>query len=157
VISASLIKPNYVLMEKYFIVDDDNNRVTGRAVVTGKATYTAEHQVAGVTYGVLVGSTIAAGTVAAIDTGAAERAPGVLKVITHQNSYKVPGYDYGANPVKGPTGGKGLQVFNGNTIYFAGQPIALVIGDHYEASEKGLTRGVGVHAGHANFGDHGCC
>ena len=35
--------------------------------------------------------------------------------------------------------------------------VAKVIGDHYEASEQGLTRGVGVHAGHANFGDHGCC
>ena len=31
------------------------------------------------------------------------------------------------------------------------------VADHYEASEKGLTRGVGVHEGHAAFGDHGCC
>jgi xanthine dehydrogenase YagR molybdenum-binding subunit len=119
-------------MDKYFFADDDNNRVTGRAVVTGKAKYAAEHDVEGVTYGVLVGSTIAKGTVTAIDVKAAEKAPGVLKVITHENSYKVPGYDYGANPVKGPTGGKGLQVFNGNTIFFAGQPIALVIADTYE-------------------------
>jgi acetylornithine deacetylase/succinyl-diaminopimelate desuccinylase-like protein len=35
--------------------------------------------------------------------------------------------------------------------------VAKVIADHYEASEKGLTKGVGVHEGHANFGDHGCC
>jgi acetylornithine deacetylase/succinyl-diaminopimelate desuccinylase-like protein len=35
--------------------------------------------------------------------------------------------------------------------------VARVIADHYDASEKGLTRGVGVHEGHANFGDHGCC
>jgi len=35
--------------------------------------------------------------------------------------------------------------------------VAKVIGDHYEASEKGLTRGVGVQAGHTAFGDHGCC
>jgi acetylornithine deacetylase/succinyl-diaminopimelate desuccinylase-like protein len=35
--------------------------------------------------------------------------------------------------------------------------VAKVIADHYDASEQGLTRGVGVHAGHANFGDHGCC
>jgi acetylornithine deacetylase/succinyl-diaminopimelate desuccinylase-like protein len=35
--------------------------------------------------------------------------------------------------------------------------VAKVIADHYEASEQGLTRGVGVHEGHANFGDHGCC
>jgi len=35
--------------------------------------------------------------------------------------------------------------------------VAQVIGDHYEASEKGLTRGVAVHEGNAHFGDHGCC
>ena len=35
--------------------------------------------------------------------------------------------------------------------------VAKVIGDHYEASEKGLTRGVAVHEGNAHFGDHGCC
>jgi acetylornithine deacetylase/succinyl-diaminopimelate desuccinylase-like protein len=35
--------------------------------------------------------------------------------------------------------------------------VAKVIADHYDASVQGLTRGVGVHEGHANFGDHGCC
>lgn len=35
--------------------------------------------------------------------------------------------------------------------------VAKVIGDHYEASEKGLTRGVAAQAGHTAFGDHGCC
>lgn len=118
-------------MEKFFF-EDDNNRVTGKAVVTGKAKYAAEHELEGVAYGVLVGSTIAKGNIVTIDTKAAEKAPGVLKVITHENSFKVAGYDYGANPVKGPTGGRGLQVFNGNAIYFAGQPIALVIADTYE-------------------------
>ena len=35
--------------------------------------------------------------------------------------------------------------------------VARVIADHYEASQKGETRGVGVHEGKAHFGDHGCC
>ena len=35
--------------------------------------------------------------------------------------------------------------------------VARVIADHYQASEKGLTRGVGVVAGDSSFGDHGCC
>jgi len=35
--------------------------------------------------------------------------------------------------------------------------VAKVIGDHYDASEKGLTRGVAVHEGNAHFGEHGCC
>ena len=35
--------------------------------------------------------------------------------------------------------------------------VARVVADHYQASEKGLTRGVGVQAGASSFGDHGCC
>ncbi len=35
--------------------------------------------------------------------------------------------------------------------------VARVLADHHAASEKGLTRGVGVHEGQAHFGDHGCC
>lgn len=35
--------------------------------------------------------------------------------------------------------------------------VARVIADHYQASNRGETRGVGVHEGKAQFGDHGCC
>ena len=35
--------------------------------------------------------------------------------------------------------------------------VARVIAEHFTASGKGLTRGVGVAAGAAEFGDHGCC
>jgi xanthine dehydrogenase YagR molybdenum-binding subunit len=113
---------------------DKNDRVTGKAVVTGIAKYAAEHELNNITYGILVGSTIASGSITIIDTKAAERAPGVISVITYLNSPKVPGYDYdaGSNPVKGPAGGKGLQIFNGPYIYFSGQPIALVIADTIE-------------------------
>lgn len=121
-------------MNKFFdkkFVDEDD-RVTGKAVVTGAAKYAAEHEMKDIVYGVLVGCTIAKGSIRAIETKAAEKAPGVLAVITHLNSPKVPGYDAGANPVKGPTGGRGLEIFNGNTIYYNGQPIALVIADTFE-------------------------
>jgi len=111
---------------------DDEDRVTGRAVVTGKATYAAEHQVDNLVYGVLVSSTVASGIITKLDTGAAERAPGVLSVVSHLNSPKVPSYDYSVNPAKGPTAGRSLQVFNGNRVYFAGQPIALVVADSFE-------------------------
>ncbi|MGZ8538643.1 MAG: xanthine dehydrogenase family protein molybdopterin-binding subunit, partial [Flavisolibacter sp.] len=111
---------------------EEGDRVNGRAVVTGKAKYAAEHDIKDLMYGVLVGSTIAKGSISAMDTKAAEKSPGVIAVINHLNSIKVPGYDAGGNPVKGPTGGRPLEVFNGNTIYFYGQPIALVIADTIE-------------------------
>lgn len=120
---------NNILDKKFF---DDDDRVTGRAVVTGAAQYAAEHDLPNICYGVLVGSTITSGSIAAINTKPAENAPGVLAVITHLNAPKIPGYDAGANPVKGPTGGRGLEIFNGPYIYFNGQPIALVIADSFE-------------------------
>ena len=64
------------------------SRIDGRLKVTGAARYSAEFTPAGMVYGVLVGSTITKGTIRAIDTKAAERAPGVLAVITHLNSPK---------------------------------------------------------------------
>ena len=35
--------------------------------------------------------------------------------------------------------------------------VSRVLQKHYEASEQGLTQGVGVAAGESRFGDHGCC
>jgi len=118
---------------------DGPDRVDGKAKVTGAAKFSAEFDLPRLTYGVLVASTIAKGSITALDTKEAEKAPGVLAIITHLNSPKVPGYDAGANPVKGPTGGKGLQVFGDNTIYFNGQPIALVIADTFERAVYGAS------------------
>src|SRR5689334_3221940 len=101
---------------------DDDDRVDGRAKVTGKADYAAEHQLPGLVYGVLTGSTIANGTITAIDIKAAEKAPGVLAVITHLNAPKIPGYDQGQNPTQGQNRGGGLRIFNDNIIRFNGQP-----------------------------------
>jgi acetylornithine deacetylase/succinyl-diaminopimelate desuccinylase-like protein len=47
-----------------------------------------------------------------------------------------------------------LHIPTGKRVTMA---VAQVIAEHYEASKKGLTRGVGVAAGGARFGDHGCC
>ena len=116
------------------ILFDKNDRVTGRAVVTGIAKYAVEHDLRNITYGVLAGSTIANGSIISMDIKAAERAPGVIAVITHLNTPKVPAYDYdaGSKPITDPSAGKGLQIFNGPYIYFNGQPIALVIADTIE-------------------------
>src|SRR4051812_46333930 len=109
---------------------DGMSRIDGRLKVTGAAKYAAEYTVEGLTYGVLVGSTITNGTITAMDTKAAEHAPGVLAVITHLNSPKVPGFQPDPSkpaPKKGP-----LKIFDDNKIVFNGQPIALVIADTYE-------------------------
>ncbi|HEV2479732.1 MAG TPA: xanthine dehydrogenase family protein molybdopterin-binding subunit [Puia sp.] len=103
------------------------NRVDGRLKVTGGAKYSGEYKQPGLTYSVLVPATITSGTVTAMDTRAAERAPGVVAVITVFNAPKVPGFQPGAaKPVRG------LKLFNDNKVYFNGQPIALVIAETFE-------------------------
>ncbi|MGZ3814136.1 MAG: xanthine dehydrogenase family protein molybdopterin-binding subunit [Mucilaginibacter sp.] len=103
------------------------SRVDGRLKVTGAAKYSAEYDIKGVTYAVLVGSTIAKGTITTLDTKAATSAPGVLTVITYLNCPNVPGYHIDNPPPKGP-----LKIFVDEKIYFNGQPIAMVIADTFE-------------------------
>lgn len=67
-----------------------------------------------------------------LDTRSAERAPGVLAVITHLNAPKLPGYQTGKDPSKPPTSGQPLRIFYDNEIFYYDQPIALVIADTYE-------------------------
>ena len=69
------------------------DRVDGVQKVTGAAKFSAEYHFPGMVYGVLAESTIAKGTITAMDTKAAENAPGVLAVITHLNCPKLPGYE----------------------------------------------------------------
>ena len=110
------------------------DRVDGKQKVTGTARFSAEHVVPGLTYGVLVCSTITKGSIKAIDTKAAEKAPGVLTVLSHFNSPKVPGFDppKPANKDEKPKEWDGLKIFYNDKIYFNGQPIAVVVADTYE-------------------------
>src|SRR5687768_6389047 len=122
-------------MDKNYFYADSNDpidRVDGKAKVTGTATYAAEYKVPKFVYGFLVGSTIAKGRIKNIDIKSAERAPGVLAVLTHQNAPKIPGYQTGKDPSKPPTAGQPLRIFYNEEIFYYDQPIALVIADTYE-------------------------
>lgn len=121
-------------MNDYFLYTGDTaapaDRVDGKDKVTGAARYAAEHHLPGMTYGVIVASTIAKGKIRSLDTKAAERAPGVLAVLSHVNTPKVPGF---APPDKPDARGwQGLKIFYDNTIYSNGQPIAIAVADTYE-------------------------
>jgi len=108
-------------------------RVDGRLKVTGAAKYSAEYTPAGLTYGVLVGSTITKGSITAIDTKAALKAPGVLAIITHLNAPKVPGDQPEKDKKAGDKGA--LKVFYDDKIYYNGQPVAIVIADTFERAQ----------------------
>ncbi len=108
------------------------DRVDGKQKVTGAAKYSAEYKLDNLCYAVLVDSTIAKGSITDIDIKQAEKAPGVLSVLTYKNAPKIPAYDTGNNPAKPPTGGEPYRIFQNAQIYFAGQPIAVVVADTYE-------------------------
>src|SRR5215472_8992304 len=62
------------------------DRVDGRLKVTGAARYPSDFSLPDMTHAALVRSTIAAGTIARLDTDRAAASPGVLAVITHENA-----------------------------------------------------------------------
>ena len=110
----------------------EDDRVDAREKVTGTAKFSAEYDFPNLSYGVLVGSTIAKGTIASIDSRAAERAPGVLSVITYRNAPKLPGYGSSPESEQQATWSGGLKILYDQKIHYYGQPIALVVADTLE-------------------------
>jgi len=105
------------------------NRVDGRLKVTGEAKYAAEFALPNVAHAVIVTSTIAKGRVRRVDTAAAERAPGVLAVLTPQNAPRLP------QPQAGSGGGPVMRVptiLQDDAVHYNGQPIGVVIADTLE-------------------------
>ena len=119
---------------KKIVLGEPLSRVDGKLKVTGGAKYSGEYKLPGLVYGVLVPASIACGKVTSMDTRAAERAPGVLAVLTPFNAPKVAGFQPGA--ANAP---RGLKLFNDNLIYFNGQPIALVVGETFERATYAAT------------------
>lgn len=114
------------------------SRVDGRLKVTGGARYAAEFQFKDMTYGVLVLSTVARGQIIKIDTTAAEKAPGVLAVITHRNAGKVALPDK-AKALVDPKVGRPLQPLQDDQVHYHGQPIAVVVADSFERATHAAT------------------
>jgi len=109
------------------------SRVDGRAKVTGAAQYAAEYQAPDLCYGVVVSGTAAKGRIKSIDTSAAMAAPGVIDVITHENRPKMRSNDLAFKDMTAPAGSP-FRPFFSDRIFYSGQPIALVIGETFEAA-----------------------
>ena len=81
----------------------------------------------GLVYAALAESTIPAGTVRHIETAAAERAPGVLLVLTHNSAPKLPYKAFEQRPAVEPVSGEPLRALQDAEVKFCGQPIAIVV------------------------------
>jgi xanthine dehydrogenase YagR molybdenum-binding subunit len=106
------------------------DRVDGRLKITGAAKYAADYAMKDLAYAVAVQSTIAKGSVRRIEISEAEKAPGVLAVITGANAPKMhmPKNDFGSSTKLG----EARPLFEDDRIYYAGQYLALVIADSLE-------------------------
>jgi xanthine dehydrogenase YagR molybdenum-binding subunit len=122
------------------------SRADGRLKVTGGARYTADIPVAGAAHAAIVYSTIADGRTVSIDTAAAEKQPGVIAIFTCRNMPRM-------NPTPKPWShlrphGQGYLPLQDDKIYYAGQPIALVVADTLaQASHAGTLIEVQYDAG----------
>jgi xanthine dehydrogenase YagR molybdenum-binding subunit len=116
------------------------DRIDGRAKVTGAARYSAEIALPNMAYAVLVGAEVPSGRIIGISTTEAERAEGVLAVLTHRNLLRV-----AAQPPLFPSlfghaaPGETFFPMQDELVRYAGQPVAMVVADSLERAQHAAT------------------
>ncbi len=123
------------LSEADRIIGKPIDRLDGVPKVTGRALFSAEYPLEHLTYASLAYSTIAKGSIKSIEIDAAQRAPGVIAVITHQNAPKMENPPLSSPSGGTDTAGSKANVLNTDEIYWNGQPVALVVADTLERAE----------------------
>jgi xanthine dehydrogenase YagR molybdenum-binding subunit len=104
-------------------------RIDGPLKTTGTALYAVDYDFPRLVHAIAVQSTIGKGKIRSLDASAAERMPGVLLVLHHDNMEKVyrlfRGQDEGNMSESRPP-------FEDNAIYYWGQYVAVVVADTLE-------------------------
>jgi xanthine dehydrogenase YagR molybdenum-binding subunit len=111
-------------------------RRDARLKVTGEARYPADVPVSNPAYAYLVTSTIARGRIDRIDLGGARAVPGVLDILTHENTTELKVVPFGGGGPGPATSIQGL----GPDIAQAGQIVAVVLADTFEAAQEGARK-----------------
>jgi xanthine dehydrogenase YagR molybdenum-binding subunit len=115
-------------------------RVDGPAKVTGAARYSAEITLPNTAYLAIVGATIAAGRVAAVDADAARAAEGVLAVLTHDDLPKIAAQPHLLPSLVGfAAPGESFFPMQDDLVHYAGQPVVLVVAETYEQAQYAAT------------------
>ncbi|MEQ6249858.1 xanthine dehydrogenase family protein molybdopterin-binding subunit [Sulfitobacter sp. HNIBRBA3233] len=114
-------------------INTEVTRTDARRKVTGTATYAADVLPAGMLHGALACSSIALGTVTAIDTSKAEAEEGVVAVYTHET---LPDYKTVKGFYAGGPGSASFWPMEGTEIRYAGQPLAYVVAENAAAARR---------------------
>lgn len=115
------------------IVGQGINRVDGRLKVTGAARYAVEWPIERMAYAALVGSRIANGRIKSFDLSDAQKVPGVLHIMTHENAPKLK--PVMTNPAEGDAAGRRVPL-QSPIVYYSGQYIAMVIAEELEQARR---------------------
>jgi xanthine dehydrogenase YagR molybdenum-binding subunit len=111
----------------------DTVRVEGPKKVTGVAQYTSDFHFSGMLYGVPVGATIANGKLVKLDTGAAEKMPGVRAILHRGNIGKI----FRSTMQEGFMGicEERRPPFEDDVIRYYGQYVALAVAETFETAK----------------------
>lgn len=107
-------------------------RYEGRAKVTGEARYPSDVPLANPAYAFLVTSAIAKGRIEGLDLAAAHAVPGVLGILTAENTKELKHVNFAAGGSGAATSIQGL----GPEVAHDGQILALVVADSFEAARE---------------------
>src|SRR5436190_15763201 len=110
------------------IIGQPIDRIDGKAKVTGAARYAGDMRADHPAFGVIVTSTIGRGTITKIDIKEAQKAPGVVLAMSHENApaqapFKREGEDRHGRP---------KPQLAESRIHYHGEPVALVVADTFE-------------------------
>ncbi|HZC27778.1 MAG TPA: xanthine dehydrogenase family protein molybdopterin-binding subunit, partial [Actinopolymorphaceae bacterium] len=112
------------------------DRVDGPAKVTGSGRYSGEIPLPGLVYAVVVGATVPCGRIDGLDATHAEKAEGVLAVLTHRNLPAIVGKPVLVPSVFGHAApGESFFPLQDEQVHYAGQPVAVVVADTHERAE----------------------
>ena len=129
-----------VVTDQHVAIGRPVDRVDGHAKVTGAGCYSAEIALPNMAYAVLIGADVSSGRIGAIDASEAERAEGVVAVLTPRNLPKV-----AAQPPLFPSlfghaaPGETFFPMQDEVVHYAGQPVAVVVADTLERAQHAAT------------------
>ncbi|PNU06312.1 aldehyde oxidoreductase molybdenum-binding subunit PaoC [Novosphingobium guangzhouense] len=114
-------------IDRMKVVGQPTTRIDGPLKVGGHAPYAYEHQElpGKPAYGYVVGSAVAKGTIRSMDTSRAERAPGVVAVVTHRNAGKIAKGNFNT-----------AMLLGGPKIQHYHQAIAVVVAETFEQARS---------------------
>jgi xanthine dehydrogenase YagR molybdenum-binding subunit len=127
-------KPDPLTERRNGLIGAPLSRLDGTLKVTGTARFAAEVPMEGMVYAALACSTIPRGRITALETAAAESAPGVVLVMTHRNAPRLnqpPGFLTAEKAAAGDS----LEIMQDDRVHWNGQPIAVVLAETQEQAD----------------------